>query len=106
VEIPLLNVVPPRETVALAEGAMLVRTDHVLRDEPRWGPYLKDQGAIRRHLGEELVPRNRWLRAVPTRDVPLDTRITAALLLVEEGTEELAVSLAATRARLAVAMWC
>lgn len=106
VEIPLLNLVPPRESVPLPEGAMLVRTDQVRHDEPRWGPYLKDPAAIRRHLGDELVPRNRWLRPIPTRDEPLDTRITAALLLVEEGTEELAVNLAATRARLAVAMWC
>src|SRR5262249_29898043 len=45
--------------------------------------------------------------ASPHRDgVDIDTRQTASLLLVEEGTEALAISLAETRAKYALAMWC
>jgi len=85
---------------------MLVRSDQTRRAGRRFGPYLKDIWAVRRHLDDELTPRNRWLTASQVRDVDIDTRMGASLLLVEQGIEEVAVNLAETRARLAVAMWC
>jgi hypothetical protein len=106
VEMPIMNLRPPREAVALGEHAMLVRTDWTRRAGPRFGSYLQDVWAVTRHLRDELTPRDRWLRASLAREVDLDTRKTASLLLVEEGTEEVAISLAESRARLAVAMWC
>ena len=106
VSVPLLNCVPPHETVALGERAMLVRTDSTRRAGPRFGSYLADSRAVRNHLGDELTPWDRWLRASGRREVDLDTRMTASLLLVEDGIEELATDIAESRARLAVAMWC
>ncbi len=106
VDIPLLNLMPPRETVPLGPRAMLVRTDHSRREGARFGPYLDDIWAVKRHLGDELTPRDRWLRASGAREVDMDTRMTSSLFLVEDGIEELAVNLAETRARLAVSMWC
>ncbi|MBA3735302.1 MAG: hypothetical protein H0W90_08900 [Actinobacteria bacterium] len=106
VDIPLLNLLPQGETLALAKDAMLVRTDQTRRGDRRFGSYLKDMGAVRRHLGDELTPRDRWLTASQAREVDVDTRMGTALLLVEQGIEEVAVNLAVTRARLAVAMWC
>ena len=106
VDIPLLNLAPPRETVPLGPRAMLVRSDQVRRQGRRFGPYLRDIWAVKHHLGDELTPRNRWLQASGAREVDVDTRMTASLLLVEDGIEELAVNLAETRARLALAMWC
>jgi hypothetical protein len=105
-DIPLLNVVPPRETVPLGKRAMLVRTDWARRGGIRDGPYLKDIWAVKKHLGDELTPRNRWLMASRARDVDLDTRKMASLLLVVHGTQEVAHSVAHTNARLVVAMWC
>lgn len=106
VDIPLLNLIPPRETVPLGKRAMLVRADATRRAGRRFGSYLEDVWAVKRNLGDELTPRNRWLQASGSREVDVDTRMTASLLLVEDGVEELAVNLAETRARLAVAMWC
>jgi hypothetical protein len=106
VEVPLLNLVLPRETVAVAEDAMLVRSDQTRRVGRRFGTHLKDVWAIQNHLGDELTPRGRWLTASAASDADVDTRVGASLLLVEQGIEEVAVNLAGTRARLAVALWC
>lgn len=106
VDIPLLNLLPPREAVPLTADAMLVRTDQTRRAGRRFGPYLKDIWAVHHHLGDELTPRNRWLQATQTREVDIDTRMGTSLLLVEEAIEEVAVNVAETRARLAVALWC
>jgi hypothetical protein len=106
VDVPLLNLIPPRETVAVARDAMLVRTDPTRRAHPRFGTHLRDAWAVQNHLGDELAPLRRWLPASELSDVDIDTRKSASLLLVEEGIEELAVNLAQTRARLAVALWC
>lgn len=106
VDIPLLNLAPPRETVPLGKGAMVVRSDWTRREGPRTGPYLKDIWAVKRHLQDELTPRNRWLPSSRTGEVDLDTRMMASLLLVVHGTEEIARTIAETRARLVVALWC
>jgi hypothetical protein len=106
VDIPLLNLLSPRETVVLGKDAMLVRGDQTRRAGRRFGPYLKDIWAVERHLGDELTPRNRWLTASRPRDVDIDTRMGTSLLLVEQGIEEVAVNLAESRARLALSMWC
>lgn len=53
---PLLNLVPPGETLPLGPRAMLVRTDHKHRAGRRFGPYLKDIWAVKNHFGDELTP--------------------------------------------------
>jgi hypothetical protein len=105
VEVPLFNLRPPAETVPLGPDAMLVAADD-RRDRNRWRDPFDDPWAVRRHLGDELTGRSRWLLANRANDSDLDTRQTASLLLVEEGTRELAISVAETRARYALAMWC
>jgi hypothetical protein len=104
VEVPLLNLVPPRDAIPLGPRAILVQANP--DRQLRFGPSLDDPWVVRRHLGDELTPRPRWLVTSRADDVDVDTRTTASLLLVEEGLEELAVDRASTRARLAVAMWC
>lgn len=104
IEVPIAHAVPVRASTALDKRAMLVRGEQV-RDWDRSGTELADPFAVFNHLGDELRPRPRWLRA-PTDDfVDIDTRWTSALLFVEEGTEELAVDVARYRAELAVAVW-
>lgn len=105
IEVPILRAIPPRETVPLGDRAMLVATDQ----EHEWstsGSHLSDVWAVKRHLGDELSVRTRWLRTPSDDFVDVDTQMTAGLLLVEKGTEELAVDIAQNRARIAVSMWC
>ena len=105
VEVPLANAVPPAETFPLGDRAMLVIADQD-RDWSPWGSHLSDVWAIKKHLGDELSIRTRWLRAPSPDLVDVDTALTAALMLVERGTEALAVDIARARARVAVSMWC
>lgn len=105
IEVPVFNLELSAETVPLGPGAMLVRTDPD-RNPGRFGSHLDDLWAVRRHLGAELTGHRRWLRRTQHWPVEVDTRQTASLLLVEEGTDALAISLAETRAKYAIAMWC
>jgi hypothetical protein len=105
IEVPVFNLEPPTETVPLGPGAMLVTTDPDL-DASRLESHLDDIWAVHRHLGAELTGHPRWIPATRHWPVEVDTRQTASLLLVEEGTDALAISLAETRARYALAMWC
>jgi hypothetical protein len=57
------------------------------------------------HLDDYLDLGARWHRK-DTRTGPLDARRTAALIFVEKAAEPLALSVARTKARYAIAMWC
>jgi hypothetical protein len=105
IEVPILRAIPPRETVPLGDRAMLVVSDQE-REWSMWGSHLSDVWAVKRHFGDELSIRTRWLSRPSADFVDVDTQMTSALLLVESGTEELAVDIALNRARLAVSMWC
>jgi hypothetical protein len=107
VDIPLTNLTLPRETVPLGARGMLVRADPRRRTPGRFeGPYLKGVLPVRRHLGDELTPYRRWLTGSELWEQDIDTRAYASLMLVEDGIEEVALSLAESRARLALGMWC
>lgn len=105
VEVPLANLLPRAEITAVGGRAVLVRSDS-RKSRPRFDPHLSDPFAIRRALGDELLPRGRWLPASPLRPEDIDRRVFAALVMVEEGTEYVAASVAQSRAQLAVALWC
>jgi hypothetical protein len=106
VDIPVTNLVLSRETVPLGPHAMLVRADAHRQPRPRFEGYLKDVMPVRRHLGDQLTPYRRWLTSSRFWEQDIDTRAFASLMLVERGIEEVAISLAESRARLALAMWC
>lgn len=57
------------------------------------------------HLGDYIDVGVRWHRD-NTYTGPLDGRRTAALIFREKGAEPLALSVARTKARYALAMWC
>jgi hypothetical protein len=105
VDVPLFNLKLPAETVPLGSGAIAVTSD-ARRERGRFGGPHKDVWAVRRHLNDELTGRSRWLLASTWHDHDIDTRQTASLLLVQEGTDDLATTLAETRAKYALAMWC
>jgi hypothetical protein len=109
VEVSLSNLLPPRNVVSLSPKAVLVKADG-LRDRDRRDRDQLEEAetyfAVRKQLNDHLGVRARWLFTSQQPEGDIDTRFTAGLLLVEEGTEEVAMSLALTRARFAVAMWC
>jgi hypothetical protein len=102
VAIPLANLIPPSGYVELASRARLGLADQN-RNWTRSGPDPIDPFAISR-FGDRLSISPRWS---PEPDGSrIDTRRTAALFLVEEGTREVALNVARTRARYALAVWC
>jgi hypothetical protein len=64
-----------------------------------------DRMTIFRHLADHVDVGARWHRA-DTHTGPLDGRRTAALVMVLKGAEPLAINIARTRARYALALWC
>lgn len=86
------------ERIALAE--VLQDKDWDRQAEPP-----VDSMTISQHLGDHIGLSARWHRA-DSYTGPLDGRRTAALLTVEQGAEPVAVSVARTRARYALALWC
>src|SRR5438270_2718412 len=63
-----------------------------------------DPFEIHRHLGDRIAAGVRWRRDDQAFG-PLDTRRTAVLYLVQPGTQAMALSVATSRARYALAMW-
>jgi len=103
ISIPLSNALtqgytPITERVGLAE----VLQD---RDWERDSEAPVDNREIFDHLGDYIDVGARWHQE-DTYTGPLDGRRTAALIFREEGAEPLALSVARTKARYAIAMWC
>lgn len=104
VAIPVANLIPPAGYVALAERVGI----GLALQERDWSPIRGDSpidpSAIFNHLGDRLSVDARWRRGQD--DSRFDTRRTGAFFFVEEGTREIALSVARTRARYALGIWC
>jgi len=105
VEVPVHHLQLPREIVPIAKRGLLVASDQ-RRDLLRTGPHLKDTFGVRRYMGDDMSLSGRWQQAFGSREDVIDRGILSSFLIAEDGTEEVAVALARTRARLALAMWC
>jgi hypothetical protein len=103
VEVPLANLIPPRPYIALALDAGL----GIAEQDENWSPITGNPpysaGEPFRHLGDRIPTSARWRREAD--DQRIDTRRTAALLLIENGTEGVALKVATARARYAIATW-
>lgn len=64
-----------------------------------------DRMTIFAHLNDHIGQTARWHRS-DTHTGPLDGRRTAELVMVEQGAEPVALSVARTKARYALALWC
>lgn len=101
---PLANLKPPNRVVPLADEAALIPTD----PDPDWQGFSESTVPsgfeIRAHLGDWILPRPQWFQATEHR-AALDTRVTASLVTVEQGTRNAARDVARTRAGYALAVW-
>jgi hypothetical protein len=103
VAIPLAN--------AIVDGYVEVTEDVGLAEtlqDPHWERDSEppvDRMTLFRHLDDHIDLGARWHRP-DSRGGPLDGRRTAVLVMVEQGAEPYAVSVARTKARYALAMWC
>jgi hypothetical protein len=107
ISIPLANVETNEPALELHEGVVLcpaVLDTEWLKD--RWANSDADieiNFALRKLLGDDLSRPTRWIQ--PPGEAPVDTRRTATILFVEEGSPLLAVAHAQARAQYALAVW-
>src|SRR5215207_6549631 len=101
---PLANLAVPNRVVSLAEVAALIPTE----PDPEWTGFSESEVPsgfeLRAHIGDWISPRPQWLQASGRR-AALDTRVTAQLVTVEQGTRNAARDVAPARAAYALALW-
>jgi hypothetical protein len=107
IAVPLANLLVPSGFLLVKEDLAALITSV---QDPDWTPHgsndpQSDPFAMFRGLKDRLDGGVRWEREQGHRG-RLDTRMTAKLVAVESGTETAALSVAVTRARLALAIWC
>jgi hypothetical protein len=102
--VPLANILPPQAYCALGDGVGLglavQAPDWSASDDAPVDPF-----AMYRHLKDRLTAGVRWRREDQPGG-PLDTRRTAVLFQVQEGTQTAALAVAEARAQYALGMWC
>lgn len=106
INVPLVNFQLPKPHVVIGDRCILSRTHVEFPSDPPQYVNEVDPFAVKRHLGDAIRPRPQWLRASMLSRVPIDTRATASLAIVANGTEELAATVARTEARLMLSFWC
>lgn len=107
VSVPIANLMPPASYVELGPRAGLGLATQERDWSPVGGNPPLDPFAPHRHLGDRLSLGARWRRETfDGEETRVDTRRTCAIFIVEEGTREMALSVARTRARYALATWC
>jgi len=107
IAVPLANMLVPGGYLCIEERVAALKMSIQDPDWKMWGSSdpKEDPFALFHALGDKLDEGVRWHR----EDHPtgrLDTRMTAKLFLVQRGTETAALSVAMTKARLALAIWC
>jgi hypothetical protein len=104
VEVPVANMQMSSSSVALSESAMLARAN-TSRDWTVADDSEPSRAEVFARLDDYIPLRPRWLAHDP-KEPRVNTRAGAAFLLVENATQQLAVSVAHSRARYALATWC
>lgn len=104
VAVPLTNVLPPKPYVELDEGAAIGMTIQE-KDRGRESPRPFSGFSMFHHLHDHLTHDVRWWPSDSRRGA-LDTRRTAIIYLIEDGTQTAAATVARSRARMVLALWC
>lgn len=105
--VPLTNLLVPGGYALLQKNVAALAMSV---QDPDWTPLgnsdpPRDPFAMFHDLKDRLPEGVRWYPEAE-RDSRVDTRMTAKLFMVQTGTETAALSVAMTRARLALAIWC
>jgi hypothetical protein len=108
IAVPLANFLVPGGYVCIEEGVAALKMSV---QAPDWTPVRRadspdDPFALYHDLKDKLDEGVRWHREDHPHTGRLDTRMTAKLFIVQQGTETAALSVAMTKARLALAIWC
>ena len=102
VGIPLANISAPSDYLELSATAGLAAT--VRPDDEAGIQARSHRWALEAHLGKRLSAGVRWQE--DRHGVMLDTRHTAMLAFLEDGSRELSLERATARARYVLALWC
>ena len=108
VAVPLANLLVPGGYLCIEEGVAALKMSLQDPDWKMWGndDPANDPFALFHDLKDKLDEGVRWHREDHPHTGRLDTRMTAKLFIVQQGTETAALSVAMTKARLALAIWC
>lgn len=103
VSVPLANCQLPEPLIELDDECFLIAANES-SDPPTWADGDDPRYELRRRLGEMVDVRPRWLHT-SLHAHPLDTRLTAALVLVVHCPESLAAQIAQATADYLLAGW-
>lgn len=108
IAVPLANFLVPGRYLCIEEGVAALKMSV---QDPDWKPWENsdpedDPFALFHDLKDKLEAGVRWNREDHPHTGRLDTRMTAKLFIVQQGIETAALSVAMTKARLALAIWC
>jgi hypothetical protein len=103
VSTPLSNCVLPQPLIELDDECFLIRANES-PDPPRWAEDDDPGFELRRRLGESVNVRPRWLHTSALSQ-PLDTRMTAAVVLAVRCPEPLAPQIAQATTDYLLAGW-
>jgi len=108
VAVPLANLLVPGGYLCIDEGVAALKMSMQAPDWKMSGDEdpSDDPFALFHDLKDKLDEGVRWHREDHPHTGRLDTRMTAKLFIVQKGTETAALSIAMTKARLALAIWC
>ena len=102
VGVPLANLATPQDYIELSTNAGLAAT--VQADDDKGVNARSHRRAMEQHLGERLFAGVRW---TTDRDgTKWDTRRTAMLVFAEDGSRDMSLERAISRARYTLAVWC
>lgn len=108
IAVPLANLLVPGGYLCIEEDVAALKMSV---QDPDWklrgnADPANDPFALFHDLKDKLDEGVRWHREDHPHTGRLDTRMTAKLLIVQQGTETAALSVAMTKTRLALAIWC
>lgn len=102
VGIPLANIVTPHDYIELSASAGLAAT--IDTDDDSRANARSHRRSMEQHLGARLSHDLRW--PTDTHGSSFDSRRTAILAFAEDGSRDLSLERAISRARYTLALWC
>ncbi len=108
VAVPMANLLAPGGYLCIQQGVAALQMSVQDPNWQMWGSDdpARDPFALFHDLNDKLDEGVRWHRQDHPHTGRLDTRMTAKMFIVQRGTDTAALSVAVTKAGLALAIWC